>query len=109
LTYALISKWHTGLAIPGWASTVVLSSLFGGLNALGIAVLGEYVIRIHQQVLGRPGFIVDRVDTYQASRVRDDSAQASADAEVILEQVDEIHRTIEDSRRTRRSGAHVAF
>lgn len=109
LTYALISKWHTGLAIPGWASTVVLSSLFGGLNALGIAVLGEYVIRIHQQVLGRPGFIVDRVDTYQASRVRDDSAQASADAELILEQVDEIHRTIEDSRRTRRSGAHVAF
>lgn len=63
LTYALISKWFTGLAIPGWASTTTLASFFGGLNALGIAVLGEYVIRIHQQVLGRPSYIVDRVDS----------------------------------------------
>lgn len=62
LTYALVSKWFTGLAIPGWASTTTLASFFGGLNALGIAVLGEYVIRIHQQVLGRPSYIVDRVD-----------------------------------------------
>jgi|JI10StandDraft_1071094.scaffolds.fasta_scaffold02882_4 glycosyltransferase involved in cell wall biosynthesis len=63
LTYALISKWFTGLAIPGWASTTTLASFFGGLNALGIAVLGEYVMRIHQQVLGRPNYIVERVDS----------------------------------------------
>ena len=88
---------------------MVLSSLFGGLNALGIAVLGEYVIRIHQQVLGRPGFIVDRVDTFQAPRARGDSGQVSSDADLILEQVEEIHRTIEDSRRSKRSGSHVAF
>lgn len=61
LTYALISKWYTGLAIPGWASTTTLASFFGGLNALGIAVLGEYVIRIHHQVLGRPTFVIDQV------------------------------------------------
>jgi len=63
LSYALISKWFTGLAIPGWASTTTLASFFGGLNALGIAILGEYVIRIHQQVLGRPSYIVERVDS----------------------------------------------
>jgi hypothetical protein len=64
LTYALISKWYTGLAIPGWASTTTLASFFGGLNALGIAVLGEYVIRIHHQVLGRPTFVVDQVISF---------------------------------------------
>ena len=64
LAYALISKWYTGLAIPGWASTTTLASFFGGLNALGIAVLGEYVIRIHHQVLGRPTFVVDQVISY---------------------------------------------
>jgi polyisoprenyl-phosphate glycosyltransferase len=66
LAYALFSKWFTGLAIPGWASTTTLASFFGGLNALGIAVLGEYVIRIHQQVLGRPGYIIDRVESSQS-------------------------------------------
>ena len=63
LTYALFSKWFTGLAIPGWASTTTLASFFGGLNALGIAVLGEYVIRIHQQVLGRPSYIVEKFES----------------------------------------------
>ena len=30
------------------------------LNALGIAILGEYVVRIFDQVRGRPQFIIDR-------------------------------------------------
>jgi dolichol-phosphate mannosyltransferase len=34
--------------------------LFGALNSLGIGILGEYVIRIYDQVRGRPGYIVAR-------------------------------------------------
>ena len=34
--------------------------LFRRLNALGISILGEYVIRIYDQVRGRPPYIVDR-------------------------------------------------
>ena len=109
LTYALISKWHTGLAIPGWASTVVLASLFGGLNALGIAVLGEYVIRIHQQVLGRPGYIVDRVDTNQSAVSNSDSRDSAMDMELIVDDMDELHRTLEDTMRARRSVSRSAF
>jgi dolichol-phosphate mannosyltransferase len=78
LTYALISKWCTGLAIPGWASTTTLASFFGGLNALGIAVLGEYVIRIHHQVLGRPTFVVDQVISFvKAPNSSSDSISAT--------------------------------
>ena len=36
------------------------ASFFGALNALGIGVLGEYVLRIYDQVRGRPPFIVAR-------------------------------------------------
>ena len=50
----------TGDASPGWASGLITASFFGMLNALGIAVLGEYVIRIFDQVRNRPQFIVDR-------------------------------------------------
>ena len=45
--------------IWGWV-LVLVASFFGALNALGIAVLGDYVSRIYDQVRGRPHFIVDR-------------------------------------------------
>ncbi len=52
--------WHrlfTGLAIPGWASVIITASFFGSLNALGISILGEYVIRIYDQVRARPVYV----------------------------------------------------
>lgn len=55
--------WHkavTGLAIPGWASVIITASFFGTLNALGISVLGEYVIRIYNEVRQRPVHLVER-------------------------------------------------
>ena len=38
----------------------MIASFFGALNALGISVLGEYVVRIYDQVRARPQFIVSR-------------------------------------------------
>lgn len=58
--FALYHKLFTGLAVPGWASTTMLASFSGAINALGIAVLGEYVIRIYDQVRERPMFVVAR-------------------------------------------------
>ena len=58
--FALYHKVWTGEAIPGWTSGLLTASFFGTLNALGIAILGEYVIRIFDQVRLRPTFIVDR-------------------------------------------------
>ncbi len=58
--FVLYHKLFTGLAIPGWASNTMVSSFFGAMNALGIAVLGEYVTRIYDQVRDRPLYLVDR-------------------------------------------------
>jgi polyisoprenyl-phosphate glycosyltransferase len=58
--WALFSKLFTHQAIPGWTSIVLTGSFFGALNALGISILGEYVVRIHDQVRGRPMYLVDR-------------------------------------------------
>ena len=35
-------------------------SLFGAINSLGIAILGEYAARIYDQVRSRPNYIVAR-------------------------------------------------
>ena len=60
-TFVLYHKALTGLAIPGWASTIITASFFGALNAFGISVLGEYVIRIYDQVRSRPVYLVSNV------------------------------------------------
>lgn len=59
--FVLYHKILTGAAIPGWASTMITASFFGALNALGISLLGEYVIRIYDQVRSRPIFVTDDV------------------------------------------------
>ncbi len=59
--FTIYHKTMTGLAIPGWASGIMTASFFGALNALGIGVLGEYVVRIYDQVRGRPQYVVARV------------------------------------------------
>lgn len=57
----LYKKFVSGEAILGWTSTLITAAFFGGLNSLGIAVLGEFLIRIYDQVRARPPYVVDRV------------------------------------------------
>jgi dolichol-phosphate mannosyltransferase len=58
--FAMYHKLVTGLAIPGWTSTIMTACFFGALNALGIGILGEYISRIYDQVRGRPVFVIAR-------------------------------------------------
>jgi polyisoprenyl-phosphate glycosyltransferase len=88
--YALLSKWFTGMAIPGWASITSVAAFFGGLNAFGIAILGEYVVRIHDQVRNRPTFVVDRIVQSQADSL-------TVQEEQLLDSVSELQRAMNDS------------
>lgn len=75
-SFTLYHKFFTQQAVPGWTSMVVIASFFGAINALGIGVLGEYVIRIYDQVRQRPLFLVARKVNFQqwdSDRVTTDS------------------------------------
>ena len=65
--FSLFCRLFTDLAVPGWASQVLIGSFFGAVNALGISMLGEYVARIYDQVRGRPLYLVDRCVNVQPS------------------------------------------
>lgn len=67
LAFTLYHKFGSGLAIPGWTSMIMTASFFGSLNALGIGILGEYVVRIYDQVRSRPGYIVQKCSGDQAA------------------------------------------
>ncbi len=60
-TFALYHKFITALSVPGWTSTILIACFFGSMNSLGIAIIGEYITRIYDQVRARPAFIIDRV------------------------------------------------
>lgn len=63
-SYSLYCRLFTNLAIPGWTSQLVTMSFFAALNALGISMLGEYVVRIYDQVRARPLYLVDRTTNF---------------------------------------------
>jgi polyisoprenyl-phosphate glycosyltransferase len=65
--FSLFCKLFTDLAIPGWTSYMLVGSFFGAINAMGIAILGEYVIRIYDQVRNRPLYLVDRMVNMKTS------------------------------------------
>lgn len=64
--FTLYHKYITGFAVAGWTSVIMVASFFGSLNALGIGILGEYVVRIYDQVRRRPGYIIARSSDDQA-------------------------------------------
>ena len=70
--FSLYCKLFTNYAIPGWTSHILAGSFFGALNALGICILGEYVIRIYDQVRGRPPYLIDRTVNVPENAEADD-------------------------------------
>lgn len=86
--------WHkalTGLAVSGWASTIITASFFGALNALGISILGEYVIRIYDQVRSRPVYIAERI----VNRTKFPAAESADDIGGIRDNVDRLELLLE--------------
>ncbi len=62
--FTLYHKFYTKLAIPGWTSTLIAVSFFGAINALGVGIIGEYLMRIYDQVRKRPIYIIKRKNNF---------------------------------------------
>ncbi|MEP3482149.1 MAG: glycosyltransferase family 2 protein [Fuerstiella sp.] len=90
MSFVLYHRLFTGDAIPGWTSIVMIASFFGALNALGIGVLGEYVIRIYDQVRQRPLYITQRVETGKKIDDRADQYLQNPEASRLLDDVAEV-------------------
>ncbi|MDM7933604.1 glycosyltransferase family 2 protein [Tabrizicola sp.] len=56
--YLLATTLIFGVDVPGYASTVILILVFGGLNMFALGIIGEYVGRIYTEVRQRPLYIV---------------------------------------------------
>ena len=58
LGHVLFIKFFTEEAVPGWATTSASIFLLGGLQLVGLGIVGEYVGRIFEEVKQRPIYLV---------------------------------------------------
>lgn len=87
VTFALFQLIMNGSNVPSWTWIAGTVSFFSAINTLGIAILGEYMCRIYDQVRKRPPFIVERTTNLPARRSTDlmDGGQRDSDSIVLSE------------------------
>lgn len=56
----LVSRITGGIAVPGYAATVIAVVFFAGLNMLGLGIIGSYVWRAYENTKSRPLAVVMR-------------------------------------------------
>jgi polyisoprenyl-phosphate glycosyltransferase len=54
----LVVKATGRIEVPGYAPIILAVMFFGGLNSLGIGILGEYLWRTFENSKDRPGYVV---------------------------------------------------
>jgi glycosyltransferase involved in cell wall biosynthesis len=60
LTVTLIQKLFFGIAVPGYASLLIVVLFFNGLLLISNGIQGEYIARIFEEVKERPLYVVGK-------------------------------------------------
>jgi polyisoprenyl-phosphate glycosyltransferase len=61
LSYIIYSWLYVGKTPQGWASLMVVVTVMGSIQLFVFGIIGQYMGRLHEQVRGRPMFIVRNV------------------------------------------------
>jgi glycosyltransferase involved in cell wall biosynthesis len=64
--WVLVERFITHTAILGWPSLMIAVCFLGGAQLASVGILGEYVVRIYDEVRARPNFVVGEVIRFRA-------------------------------------------
>lgn len=59
--WALLTRLFTDMAVPGWASTVIPIYFLGGIQLLGLGIIGEYMAKVYEASKQRPRYHVEAI------------------------------------------------
>ncbi len=65
LVVVVLQKLISGIDIPGYATTIVLILLLGGIQLICIGIIGEYVGRTFEQSKNRPVYVAKEILDYE--------------------------------------------
>lgn len=69
--YSLVVIWEKlvrGIAVPGYATIIVLTLILGAMQLICIGIIGEYVGRTFEQSKNRPIYIAKEILTYDKEK-----------------------------------------
>ena len=58
IIYIVIKTLLYGNPVQGWASTISIILLLGGIQLLSIGILGQYIGKTYTEIKNRPIFII---------------------------------------------------
>jgi hypothetical protein len=64
IIYALYSWWKVGRTPQGWTSLMIVVTVMGSVQLFVLGIIGQYLGRVHEQLRGRPLFVVEGVYRY---------------------------------------------
>lgn len=62
IVYTLYSRYVWKDYEPGWSSLMITIVFIGGIQLIGIGIIGEYISRIYDNIRNRPLYIVDETN-----------------------------------------------
>jgi dolichol-phosphate mannosyltransferase len=62
LLYTLYSRFVTKIYVAGWASQMITIIFIGGIQLIGIGIIGEYVNRMNDNIRNRPLYVIDETN-----------------------------------------------
>lgn len=63
----VLAKLFGSIVVPGYAATVLTVIFFGGINSLGMGIVGAYAWRTYENTKRRPLAVVLRVQSFDAT------------------------------------------
>jgi glycosyltransferase involved in cell wall biosynthesis len=80
LVYAIWLKLFTNRVVQGWASVMVAVLFVGGVQLVGLGIMGAYIGRIYDEVKQRPLYLVDSVEGFETEGKTTDPAPKQSTA-----------------------------
>jgi dolichol-phosphate mannosyltransferase len=70
LLYALYVSLVLGGDVAGWTAAMITTMLIGGMQMLGLGIVGAYVSRVVDTVRKRPAFVIEETNVQPRDEVR---------------------------------------
>lgn len=69
VVFIVVRKLAFGDPVDGWASTVCIITLIGGIQLFCMGIMGQYIAKTYMEVKKRPHYIVSETNREDANRI----------------------------------------